>query len=306
MWELEKAFKDNNLIQGADNPQIKFEFVGFDACLMASLETADKLKKFSKYLIASEEIEPDWGWDYKAIIDDLKEKPRQNGLQIGKLIVDSYVDTSKNQSKINYSLDKRITLSVIDLSKINILKEEIIDVLLKLRKENFDREIFEKYIKSIDMSENYGVDAKSSYGIIDIHDFLFNLNNVFPSLTNEISSIKKLIKEEIVLYKYSGSAKSRSSGISFYLPIDSLELSKKAVYNTFDKTTMIASIYNNYMYVTKNIQSPMIKSTKNNNGSISVQISGPPIKNGYTEILTNSSSNGTITRYLNSINTCFI
>jgi hypothetical protein len=106
MWELKNAFKYNNLIQGTDTPQMKFEFIGFDACLMASLETAFKLENFSKYLIASEEIEPDWGWDYKSIINDLKDNSGQDALQIGKLIVDSYVETSKNHSKINFGSDR--------------------------------------------------------------------------------------------------------------------------------------------------------------------------------------------------------
>ena len=42
----------------------KFEFVGFDACLMSTLETANILATYSDYMIASQEQEPPEGWCY--------------------------------------------------------------------------------------------------------------------------------------------------------------------------------------------------------------------------------------------------
>ncbi|MEI6102293.1 MAG: clostripain-related cysteine peptidase, partial [Eubacteriales bacterium] len=42
----------------------KFSFIGFDACLMATIETAWTLDKYADYLVASEELEPGSGWDY--------------------------------------------------------------------------------------------------------------------------------------------------------------------------------------------------------------------------------------------------
>ena len=44
-----------------------FEVIGFDACLMATLEMADVCAPYGNYLIASEETEPDYGWDYDKI-----------------------------------------------------------------------------------------------------------------------------------------------------------------------------------------------------------------------------------------------
>ena len=37
---------------------VKFDFVGFDACLMATAENALMLTKHADYMIASEETEP--------------------------------------------------------------------------------------------------------------------------------------------------------------------------------------------------------------------------------------------------------
>ncbi|HBA51252.1 MAG TPA: hypothetical protein DCZ91_26330 [Lachnospiraceae bacterium] len=43
---------------------VKFNFIGFDACLMATAETALTLSPYADYLIASEETEPGVGWYY--------------------------------------------------------------------------------------------------------------------------------------------------------------------------------------------------------------------------------------------------
>lgn len=45
----------------------KFEFLGFDACLMGSVEVLAQLKDFADYIVFSQEIEPGEGWDYKTL-----------------------------------------------------------------------------------------------------------------------------------------------------------------------------------------------------------------------------------------------
>ena len=46
------------------NAGVTFDFIGFDACLMATAETALVLDNYADYLIASEETEPGIGWYY--------------------------------------------------------------------------------------------------------------------------------------------------------------------------------------------------------------------------------------------------
>ena len=42
----------------------KFDWIGFDACLMGMLEVADVLSPYANYMIASEELEAGSGWNY--------------------------------------------------------------------------------------------------------------------------------------------------------------------------------------------------------------------------------------------------
>ncbi len=46
-----------------------FNLIGLDACLMATLDTAQLLAPYGDYLVASQEIEPSGGWDYTTIVE---------------------------------------------------------------------------------------------------------------------------------------------------------------------------------------------------------------------------------------------
>jgi len=57
---------------------IKFDFIGFDACLMATVETALTMSQYGDYLIASEETEPGVGWYYTRHLAKIPQSPRLN------------------------------------------------------------------------------------------------------------------------------------------------------------------------------------------------------------------------------------
>ena len=90
----------------------KFDFVGFDACLMATTETALMLAKHADYLIASEETEPGIGWYYTDWLTKLSQNTSLSTLEIGKNIIDDFVDTCAQQCR-----GQSTTLSIIDLAE---------------------------------------------------------------------------------------------------------------------------------------------------------------------------------------------
>ena len=55
--ELDQAFADSPFHDGN-----KLEFIGFDACLMANIETAHTLSPYANYMVASQESVPGSGW----------------------------------------------------------------------------------------------------------------------------------------------------------------------------------------------------------------------------------------------------
>ena len=72
---------------------MEFDFVGFDACLMATAETGLMLNSYADYMIASEETEPGIGWYYTDWLTALSKNTSMPTTEIGRNIVDSFVDT---------------------------------------------------------------------------------------------------------------------------------------------------------------------------------------------------------------------
>lgn len=93
---------------------IKFEMVGFDACLMANAEVAASLANSAKYMVASQDVEPGQGWDWNGFLKFVTDNPVATGKDIGAAIADSYL---VKMIKAN----ETVTLSVTDLSKMAAL-----------------------------------------------------------------------------------------------------------------------------------------------------------------------------------------
>lgn len=90
-----------------------FDFIGFDACLMATLENALMLTKYADYLIASEETEPGVGWYYTNWLTELSKNTSMPTLEIGKNIVDDFVGVCAQKCA-----GQDTTLSVVDLAEL--------------------------------------------------------------------------------------------------------------------------------------------------------------------------------------------
>lgn len=95
-----------------------YDIIGFDACLMANLETANSVSPYGTYLIASQELEPANGWNYTGIIEALQHDPEIMPEDLGRAVCDSFM-----QGCIRNRSDREATLSLIDLSKIPELSE---------------------------------------------------------------------------------------------------------------------------------------------------------------------------------------
>lgn len=97
------------------NAGVKFDFIGFDACLMATAETALTLTQYADYLIASEETEPGVGWYYTDWLTAFGQNTSMPTIELGKRIVDSFVDTCAEKCR-----GQLTTLSVIDLAELEV------------------------------------------------------------------------------------------------------------------------------------------------------------------------------------------
>lgn len=102
------------------NTGIKFEMIGFDACLMGGLETACALSDSADYLIASEDFESGRGWEYQNWLTVLGTNSSTPMEDLAKIIIDDFV-------KESHSYGSDGILALIDLRYTRLLFQAWID-----------------------------------------------------------------------------------------------------------------------------------------------------------------------------------
>ncbi len=93
--------------------------VGFDACLMGSLESALALRDYAEYLLASEELEPGHGWDYAAFAD-AAENPSLDAIAVSKAMMAGF-----RAQSISQNTSYNITLSLVDLYNLRAVERAL-------------------------------------------------------------------------------------------------------------------------------------------------------------------------------------
>jgi len=214
---------ENALRVGKDSGH-KFEIIGFDACLMASLEVANRISWDANYLVASEELEPAWGWNYSAILASLNDNPEQDGKSLGKVIADSYMLGAQKEAALyeNYDSQRSLTLSVIALEKMPAVVK-----LADRLGDYFDARIgdqhdYYKISKAMRATERYGEGGRTSSGHLDLYHFVKNVDIYYPELSGTTKDLKAAIDEAIV-YEVKGNARPDAHGVSMFMQVDEYE-----------------------------------------------------------------------------------
>jgi len=152
----------------------KLEFLGFDACLMATVEMAILAADYAHVFIASEDLEPGDGWDYK-FLGVLNDTPQMNGFALGKVIVDTFIDFYGPNS------DEILTLSVVDLAKV----APVMDTMGKLMSgADIDTNIgFFELAKRRGLTKTFGEGSpRDNYSdMVDIGDMAVLLYELYPT-----------------------------------------------------------------------------------------------------------------------------
>ncbi|MBQ9886652.1 MAG: hypothetical protein IJM37_07335 [Lachnospiraceae bacterium] len=204
--EIEEA-----LTRVYDEMTCRFEFVGFDACLMATVEMANMLVPYAKYLIGSEEVESGYGWDYKAFLGFIKKYPDSSISKIGEVICKSYYAHCEYTGE-----EDEATLSVIDLSKTDDFLVAFNDAAHSLSELSSDISGISVISRAVSKAENYGgnnqIDGYTN--MVDIGDILLQLEDSVPCCRDAY-----LLLKDMVVYKVNGKSCPKSNGLAVYYPL---------------------------------------------------------------------------------------
>ena len=191
----------------------KFEWIGYDACLMQVQDIAEFNSQYFNYMVASEESEAGAGWDYDNWIDDAYAK--KTTPNILKAICDSFLAEQGSSS------DQ--TLSYLDLSYMSAYKSawETMSSTINSMISSYGKSKFQTLMKTC---QYYGSDSDcegySYFGILDAKDVVNKIRatSAFSSASTQTSAVLSAFNN-LVAYSKAGTQAGNSYGLCCFFPM---------------------------------------------------------------------------------------
>jgi clostripain len=207
----------------------RLELLGFDACLMANLETAYVAAPYAKTMVASEEVEPGEGWNYTPLLTSLEANPKMDGVEFGRLVADTFNSFFNNSSEPQLrNTGLGITLSVIALDRIEPLARAVNALSDRCGVLSKTRESWLKIAYAHSKAEEYGKSAEGSSSVFDLQEFaqLLHQQAPDPETAAAADAVVRAIADAVV-YHIHGKARPGANGISIFLPPNAEKLQEK-------------------------------------------------------------------------------
>ncbi len=186
------------------NGGVKFDFVGFDACLMATAENALMLNEHADYLIASEETEPGIGWYYTRWLKEFAQDTSKPTIEVGQLIVDDFVSECARKCR-----GQKTTLSVIDLAEFsNTVPQHLVNFSKSVSgmiSDNDYKQVSNARYNTREFAQSSQIDQ------VDLVHLAQNMNN--SEGTQLAEALKGAVK-----YNLTSSNMTNAYGVSIYFP----------------------------------------------------------------------------------------
>lgn len=195
------------------NPSSKLEWIGYDACLMQCQEIADYNSKYFNYMVASEESESGYGWDYDKWLPYVYSG--DTTANILKQICYTFIaeqGTSSDQ-----------TLSYLNLAYMSEYKtafENFVSALkTKLSNGGVTKKTFQSFVKS--NVKYYSETGYCGWGNIDAKDFINKVaaNSSYNPGSTYVNAVLSAFSN-LVEYSRCGSGAGNSYGLCCVYKID--------------------------------------------------------------------------------------
>ncbi len=186
----------------------KFEFIGFDCCLMGTIEIANVLATYARYFYGSQETEPGSGWDYTTFGTFLAQNPSANGAELGEVITDSFYEECAQGQQENEA-----TFTIVDLEKLD-------DLIVAFN--DYSKVLYEAasndlagIVRGANSADNFGGNNKSEgyTNMVDLGGIVKNC-----SAYADGSAVLTAL-ENCIVYNKNGSDHTGATGLSIYYPL---------------------------------------------------------------------------------------
>lgn len=270
----------------------KLSWIGFDACLMGSVEIGNALSDYAEYMVASENLEPGTGWDYSFlsdINDDLSPEA------IGAAIVKKYQYANTEAAAYGYGTD--YTLSCVDLSKVSAVGSAL-DSLFARVNTDFISGIRSRVAERQNLF-GFGNEAVPADGRGTEPD-LVDLGALSDSLSGDYSSEADALRSAIDGYVVSScSNMTAASGVSVYYPFAGMltyKIAAQPVYGSYS----VSGEYSGYIDMfTRTLYGDFLNDAQTRSRSVSKLSNAESGKDKITVTLTDEQKKSFARAYVN-------
>ena len=188
-----------------------FDFVAFDACLMGSAETAGCLDGYADYVIASPELEPQHGYDYRwmTALGDSLPPDMEWGEAVGRSMVEAY-------GACYASGTAPVAMSLLDMKEYPAFHEvfhQYVDGIPEKLREELCGELGRDRMKMLAFGSRQ---AGGSPELVDVLEFLNACQRVYPD-ENAFQTLKDRMRR-LVAEQWAKGYPVNPSGLTIYLP----------------------------------------------------------------------------------------
>ena len=209
---------------------VKFDFVGFDACLMATTETALMLSNYADYMVASEETEPGVGWFYTDWLNALGKNTSIPTVQLGQNIIDSFVETCAVKCR-----GQKTTLSMVDLSELSNTVPSLLGSFSKAVSTQISDKNYQKIAQARNQTREFAANTRIDQ--VDLVHLALNTG------LKEGEALSKAIRSA-VKYNRTSVNMSNAYGLSIYFPYRSSAKYVDSMSKTYSEIGMDADYTN--------------------------------------------------------------
>ncbi|SDF20433.1 hypothetical protein SAMN05660485_02861 [Blastococcus fimeti] len=189
----------------------RLDLLGFDACLMATYETASTMAPLADRMIASQELEPGHGWDYRAF-QVAADDPDVDVDTLGTAIIDGFAAQAEEEGT---SAD--ITLSMIDLNRMAAVDDALTEFSDALSERAADVAPVVGRERADVLSFGRDPDPEIDTHMADLGLLAAEIGVEALDVSDQADALIRAIGDAVT-YEVAGPAALGASGLSIYFP----------------------------------------------------------------------------------------
>jgi hypothetical protein len=189
----------------------ELDLLGFDACLMATYETASTMAPLADRMIASQELEPGHGWDYRAF-QVAADDPDVDVDTLGAAIIDGFAAQAADEGT-----GADITLSMVDLNRMPAVDDALAEFSEALSERAADVAPVVGRERADVLSFGRDPDPEVDTHMADLGLLAAEIGVEALDVSDQADALIRAIGDAVT-YEVAGPAALGASGLSIYFP----------------------------------------------------------------------------------------